>query len=787
MKGATAVLLLLSAMTHGAQFEVVPLPPIADDFTPEEQARIDRSYLAIPAPQLPEATPLPRIPWLEKEGDFWTGREAFFDLADFASGNRAMGWLALTDDHFLIHVEVDDATHSNDLAGTEMRKGDSLWVLFDAWGDDKRDRPYLHARSQSAWNALYVAALAKGKSHCRRESVTAGSSTGAGPVEMGKVRREGRETIYDLRIPWKDFGVTPGVVLHSSLAIRAHDSTNAAELFSHGTQWGGGALEKDQPTRDGIFTDLRFHTLQRVLFSPPARARAWATVTKRHFRQESDYGEIVVCTNMRGPLFAEVKAGGESRGILLQDDDPTLKWRRYGIRRIQQLKHGDEPVPFSVSVQSQAGELAKAETSLVPVFGDESVLEKALQPILESNSGNKLFQAHLQSLRRTDLLTWARHGKREERDLSLLQREAPAFRSEPRNIVKKLEGSLTQWQTFLARRAPLTIAVSTPDNSSGGACEVWLPKGFDPTKKYPAYLWTPGPSENPQERNAPEVFHKSIIDHGEGFAIRSQVHWSNDSSEVIRNTMLLLDHLLDQLPLDRDRLYLWGNTALVCGLGAAQPDKFAALAALSRHEPPNVFPGEDWDRHQQDGDHQWFKLAGSDACRNRSSLPIYYANARGPLLWHERLFNARKGQMKIDERERRTSWKANDGSLIIEAWDGVEARIGDQSKRISDWWQNMKRVRPEKLFYLKIHDLQIATWGVSMERNQNWQAYQAESWPRFECAIDGQTVRLSTFNCKHALIDLGPSGLQVKGEVILVWNGKTVHQGPVPSQSIKLK
>lgn len=829
------VFLVLLSHLHGwgAPFEIVLRPPIVDDYSPADRSRLNRSSVKIPPNHLPAATALPRIPWLEKEGDFWTGRDPLIDLAEFRSGNRTMGWLALTDEHFLIHVEVIDQHHENDLEGKEIRKGDSLWVLFDAWGDDNHDRPYVHARSRTDWdpflfgrwlppsndqsktdwNALYVAALAKGQSASQRILTDDRGTEEALLNSIATVTRKEQVTSYDLQIPWKDFGTTPGTILHSALSIRSFDPRSPAPAFNPGAQWGGGSLAKDKRHLNGIFDEQSLSTLQRVLFEPPSQPRAFAHVSSRHLWSEDDHGEIVVTTNTKGPLFAEITVGSETKGHLLADEKPDIGWRRYGVLALPKLKADSKPIPFKVVLFHEGREIASAETTLVPAYQIHEELDRTIKKLEGQFKDSALSNSHYLSLLESDRYERQRRKDRDKRDLALLLRPSPLVEATTKGVLAIAKDPT--WETILSPRGPLILAASNPDHTAGGMAEIWLPRGYDPRNSYPAYLWCnhdlrfeyqfqrpspvggypealgeqSTPTKSPKPSNSDAV---QVIDHhqADGFIIVPRVDWNNSSSGL-RNMILLLDHLLaseSPLPIDRNRVHLWGGGkggAIARTTAAALPDKFASLVTVLDTTPVNTFPGEPWDTWSEAGEPTWFALAGSDAVRNRCYLPSYFVlhpktNSKA-IHWRETLFHPRSVQPATNPRPVITVYPWDPKSPFQ---DIVPLSVGEDAH---NWRVKQKRTRPSKFSYLKIHDLPIATWGIQMERDTHWHAFKANTWPRYEVRIEGQTVHLTTTNCEHCHIHLGAGGLDMKGEVTLHWNGKQVHQGAVPKTSIKLK
>lgn len=816
--------LLINSLS-ASPFEIVLRPPIIDDYTPTQRSKLDRSSVAIPLHQLPAAIPLPRIPWLKDEGDFWTGKDPLFDLAEFRSGNRTMGWLALTDEHFLIHVEVIDQNHENDFEGKDIRKGDSLWVLFDAWGDDNHDRPYVHARSRTNWdrlspflppteeshpnwNARYLAALAKGQSSSQRIVTDGLGRETVMRSSVATVTRKDQVTTYDLRIPWKDFGTSPGKILHSALSIRSFDPRSPSPAFNPGTQWGGGSLANDQLELNGIFDNPSLSTLQRVLFAPPKEPKASAHVSSRHLWSETDHGEIVVTTNIKGPLFAEITVGSETKGHLLTDEKPKLGWRRYGVLALSKLKADSKPVPFKVVLFHEGREVASAATTLVPAFQIHEELDHTIQELAKRSEGTLV--SRYQTLLESDRFERHRRKDLEKHDLALLPRSSKLVEAPTSGVLAMAKGP--RWENIHSSWAPLLLAASNPDHSSGGIAEIWIPKDYDPRKTYPAYIWCnhdlrfeydfqrPLPAggyteglkkssrpESPEPKDANLVH---IIDQSDGFIIIPRVDWI-DTSSGLRNMILLIDHVLatdSPLPIDRNRVHLWGGGkggAIARTTAAALPDRFASLITVLDTTSVNLFPGESWDTWKEAGESTWFALAGSDAVRNRSYLPSFFSlhpktNAKA-IRWRETIFAPQRDPSDTDQR------------LVIERYpwfpespfqNVLPLNAGED---MHNWRVKQKRSRPSNFSYLKIHDLPLATWGIWMERDKHWHAFKADTWPRYEVRIEGQTVHLTTKNCGRCSVHLGPGGLEMTGEVTLYWNGHHVHNGPVPKTGIKLK
>ncbi len=63
---------------------------------------------------------------------------------------------------------------------------------------------------------------------------------------------------------------------------------------------------------------------------------------------------------------------------------------------------------------------------------------------------------------------------------------------------------------------------------------------------------------------------------------------------------------------------------------------------------------------------------------------------------------------------------------------------------------------------------------------------QAEPRVKFECWIEGSTIRIRTWGAKKIEVNPGPTGLNVSGNVWLIVDGKTRFSGLTPANPLSL-
>lgn len=225
------------------------------------------------------------IPWVEEGSTDWNTGEPTFDLPANEFGTAARGWFAVTDTHLLGHIVVSDDIHFGRSTGSSSWKDDCIQLAIDPldngilegpakvdveaelakqfpvfektdaqiqalpdkerknWEkkkkrydrDKERARKKLEKYNQSLDLAVYLdrddAELCFGKLSYKEESfvwsfyhATPGRE-GARPLEYFTFTRDedAKTSTYDLKIPWSEFMVKPGLSGAIRMAMKIHD------------------------------------------------------------------------------------------------------------------------------------------------------------------------------------------------------------------------------------------------------------------------------------------------------------------------------------------------------------------------------------------------------------------------------------------------------------------------------------------------------------------------------------------------------------------------------------
>jgi dienelactone hydrolase len=197
---------------------------------------------------------------------------------------------------------------------------------------------------------------------------------------------------------------------------------------------------------------------------------------------------------------------------------------------------------------------------------------------------------------------------------------------------------------------------------------------------------------------------------------------------------------------DPDRYYLTGFSMGGGGtwhIGLRTPDRWAAICI--------------------DAGGLWYAPAGRGLGGNVSTLPVRIAHgtadgavpiAAAYAMQTELMQHGGNPEMRIIEGLGHT----------VPAWLAAEN---------DNWLLQFRRKRPAQFSFVADTDDYRGIWGIAMNRD-----IIVSALPRFTCSVEGNTVRLKSEGTNALQVDLGPNGLQLTGEVVVIWNDKESYHGP---------
>ncbi len=147
-----------------------------------------------------------------------------------------------------------------------------------------------------------------------------------------------------------------------------------------------------------------------------------------------------------------------------------------------------------------------------------------------------------------------------------------------------------------------------------------------------------------------------------------------------------------------------------------------------------------------------------------------------------------------NDKERMASFDSFRNSLIavndppkavVAAGTGHNYRPEDAAA-MEDWLVQHKRQMPHHFAFIVDTPQHRGIWGVTIPRMYPDAYPQAEPRVKFECWIDGNVVRLRTWDAKKVEVNFGKTGLNLSGEVKLIVNGKARFSGTAPEKPLAL-
>lgn len=133
----------------------------------------------------------------------------------------------------------------------------------------------------------------------------------------------------------------------------------------------------------------------------------------------------------------------------------------------------------------------------------------------------------------------------------------------------------------------------------------------------------------------------------------------------------------------------------------------------------------------------------------------------------------------------RTSLTAvgNPPKVVVAAGVGHNYRAEDAAA-LEAWLLQHTRRMPKHFSFIVDTPQHRGIWGISIPRIYPDAYPQAESRVKFECWVEGYTIRIRTWDAKQIEVNLGPTGLNLSGNVELIVNDKTMFSGIAPTKPL---
>lgn len=135
----------------------------------------------------------------------------------------------------------------------------------------------------------------------------------------------------------------------------------------------------------------------------------------------------------------------------------------------------------------------------------------------------------------------------------------------------------------------------------------------------------------------------------------------------------------------------------------------------------------------------------------------------------------------------RTSLTAvgNHPKVVVAAGVGHNYRAEDAAA-LEAWLLQHTRRMPKHFSFVVDTPQHRGIWGISIPRIYPDAYPQSEPRVKFECWIEGSTIRIRSWDAKQIEVNLGPTGLNLSGNVKLIVNGKARFSGVAPAKPLSL-
>lgn len=338
-------------------------------------------------------------------------------------------------------------------------------------------------------------------------------------------------------------------------------------------------------------------------------------------------------------------------------------------------------------------------------------------------------------------------------------------------ISKGFDGDCSDPNAYL-RDGTRTLVLSYNSDLDGSLqwAMVDLPRGWDPKKAYPLFIslhgmgpdnalaypsFALGPRASaPSDQTPPKDPMIGLTPWGRG-----NRGWRGDSEHDLWEAVALVKGIAR---LDPSRWYITGHSAGGDGSWAIvnhTPDLWAA-AGMQSGSMTSCQP-------------EWGLL------KNMAYVPFHILIGEKDTLPHRIPDSKRAYQLLKD--------LGDESELVIAPGAGHYPLPDTALDEQRSWITRHVRKRPAKFSFVVDQAIHPGVWGIRVPLEPWLNQVVKEPWPRFECTITGQEVRIKTSGIKEISVDLGPEGLEMTGSVTLRINGKTMYKGPVPEKPQSFK
>jgi len=684
------------------------------------------------------------LAWVKDDDQAWTKGKPMFQIANKGTELAATGWAAASTKGLLLKIDVTDDYHFNNRIGADLWNGDFVRVSVDGYGDGPRGAAKTTNGPFGPDDRSFGFALTK--------KGPAGWSFGTNrPIDVNVVRDDSKKlTTFRIGLGWDVTGILPGAFQAFGLGISVRDADTEINRNPPMIHWGEGG---------GSLTTALFKT---VALSKAPTSEAYGVYPMNNTLWGA--GEAVgawVNALGAGASTVVVQAGNERVEKKLAAN-ATPAERRLNVRIVPAAKSNLDTV--NIKIVDDSGKVRAEETLAVqsPERTKDQVLERldALIP----KATPPIFKRHLTSIKAVTMAEWAR--------LQIYRAADPVRAAKTAKYLemlhKGLNGDGATWKPYVDGRRTLFMAFISKTDGSLQSYSLTLPKTWDPAlnrekqPRFPLFVELHGAGDDHQLGDPAAL----VAEGGGAFAglgyeatqpyaraTRKGYHLEpfgrgnlgyRGIAEI--DVFEAYDDVRAMFRVDEDRQYLYGFSMGGEGtwdVGTRTPDHWAAVAVLGASP----------------------RIGNDGVASNLAAVPAYTWSG------DQDFFAAAGFHAFVDGA------KAAGVALTAKQSAGVSHNyLASTQKETYEWLLTHTRKRPNKFSFVADTDEHRGQWGIEMKRDLT-----VSGLPHFACTIEGNKVTIVSEGTPGLRVDLGVKGLNLKGKVTVIWNGKTVFEGDAKS------
>jgi len=664
--------------------------------------------------------------------------EPLFKIASSMTGDKAEGWFGVTPEFIYFKINVKDNDHFNNLNDNNLWQGDAVQLGIDAYGDGTQGNDKNLSGAFGADDVALTFGLGKDGPQGWVHFLGNTNARFALEDQDVSISRLGLVTTYSARISWELLSTQPALFPNIGVAVQVNDNDQERQGQDR-YSWGDGAGGR---LNTGLFKKIRLEGYPDNLLGVSMR---------NHTVWEKEKAEYLMAYKGRKEIALE---GNYGAATFTKKIDASKTVSRFRVMASPGSKTEHETV-YGLKIKNLNNEiLAEAEQAIVlPEKVFHAFLDKVT--LLMNKSQHKLFTRHLRSLRSITTVEWARS----ELVVNGNKRHANESLGYIQNMLDGLNGPAGDWENYKEGKISMIMSYVSARDRTQQFYILNLPKQWDPANTYPLFVELHGAgNQNPLsgpsrylrgrgklDLNAYESIRVFAARQGKGYHIQPFARgntWYRDIGEV--DVWEAFHDVHQMFKIDKNRRYLFGFSMGGGGtthLGMHSPDIWAALAVYS-----GAYTGN----------------PGTGLGRNVSTLPVWMWCGEADFLYPN---------MKRLETEFRKYGPQPDTTWIPNL--GHNYRADGQEQGIN-WLQKHSRERPSEFSFVSDDDNYTGTWGIEMKRDLS-----VSGMPHFDCTIEANRVSILSEGTEEISIDFGPRGLQMEGNVTIIWNGDEMYSGKV--------